>query len=588
MAVRAGRLVAVCAAAAAAVGCARGTRRAEGRGLLHLRSPEIKLHAAESRVDTVLGTVLVMPVAIDGAVPGDKTIPAKLDDGRTIEAKLYWVSVAPDGEPAGWLRGPGKWAATPATAGSRPSAAGSWVVMAELPMDGAGQGLTVAGQRVALNWLVDPAMIRVKEGEGPWRRPLGDGLPASLQRMIEPEAASPVRRWRYRLLTRGLEPERAGGERLTRLGDPVLEALAHQTEARWQVALAMLWVADAELAERVKRRLAATVDAGGGVVAPAWPADQPSLDALLTDVLSPRLEPSQKAERAAAWLEAESAGAAWVVDDAGLRDATTGQPVATCGVANLLERTTLAWAQMAGSAGAPELTTVEAFSLAQLPAAAPAEATGAAHPTPVEIHAGRWSASRMLALGRLAASPPGLRVDAMVGDWTMGAWLNGKPDESMAGDPAWAGAALVHKTAAEGPARWWVYLECRSPGMRPGDEDASSPRESVRLWLGPLGHPSGVLRATSSGVVVDEVAVDQGLGGELKGARISRDKGKWIAQIPIPARCIEQDGTLRMALERLDANGRRSAWPRPMLPWQTEPGRVAVDTGAWGDASAAK
>jgi hypothetical protein len=33
---------------------------------------------------------------------------------------------------------------------------------------------------------------------------------------------------------------------------------------------------------------------------------------------------------------------------------------------------------------------------------------------------------------------------------------------------------------------------------------------------------------------------------------------------------------------RVDGRGRRSAWPRPMLPWQDEPGRAALDTRAWG------
>ena len=69
---------------------------------------------------------------------------------------------------------------------------------------------------------------------------------------------------------------------------------------------------------------------------------------------------------------------------------------------------------------------------------------------------------------------------------------------------------------------------------------------------------------------------------------VSRQGGKWVANVPIPARCVEKDGTLRIAIERTDSRGRRTSWPRPMLPWDSEPGRVALDTKAWGGASAAK
>ena len=320
-------------------------------------------------------------------------------------------------------------------------------------------------------------------------------------------------------------------------------------------------------------------------MAPAWPTDQANLDALLADLLSQRLEPAQKAERAAAWLDAQPAGAAWVIDDAGLREADSGRSLATCGVANLLERTTLAWADAGGSTGSPELSTIDAFSLGQVAAAAPVQATP--RPAPVHVHAGKWSVERMLAPGRLPASPPGARADALLGDWTMGAWLGGTVDDSMEGEAAWAGAALVRKASGDGASTWWVYVECRSPGMKPGDEEPAGPRESVRVWLGPLGHPTAVLHASSSGVVVDEAAVDQGL-GSLRQARVSRGQGTWVAEVPIPERCIESDGTIRMAIERMDSRGRRSTWPRPMLPWQTEPGRIAVDLTAWGDASAAK
>jgi hypothetical protein len=434
----------------------------------------------------------------------------------------------------------------------------------------------VGGGRVALNWVADAGVVRLPSGETPWNPVMAGPLTEAQRTMLEPEASSPLRRWRYRLLTRGLAPETngAGSVALPRLGDPILEALARQTEGKWQAALSELWLSDPELAERVKHRLAAMVDFGSGVVAPAWATDGASLEALLMDLLNRRLDAGQKAERAAAWLEALPAGAAWVVDDAGLRDAGTGRPLSTCGVANLLDRTTLAWAST-GETASPELLTVQAFSAGVAAAHGRDERSGG--PTPVQVHVGRWVGTRMLALGSLPATPPGARIEGFLRDWTMAALLAGAPDDSMATPIDWEGAALLRREADGG---WWLYGEFRSAGMN-ADTDTGS--EVVRLWFGPSGRPTALIRANSAGVVVNDVGQ-----GPVREARVSREPGKWILRVPVPPGCIESDGTLRMAIERRDARGRRTTWPRPMLPWQTEPGRVAVDMNAWGDASAAK
>jgi hypothetical protein len=251
-------------------------------------------------------------------------------------------------------------------------------------------------------------------------------------------------------------------------------------------------------------------------------------------------------------------------------------------VANLLERTTLAWTVTAGASTQPELMTLGAYSVGHVTAAAPEQPTAA---TPVEVHAGRWSATRMLALTKMPASPPGLRADGLLGDWNMAAWLSGTPDGAMLGEAAWATAALIHHGVEDGG--WWVYVECRSPGMKAKSEGPATADETVRVWLGPSGLPLAVLKASSAGSSLDELGRDRGTEMSRR-ARVVREDGRWVAQLPIPGACIDRDGTVWMAVERVDSRGRRSVWPRPMLPWQTEPGRAAVDTTAWGDASAAR
>src|SRR5690606_19882026 len=108
------------------------------------------------------------------------------------------------------------------------------------------------------------------------------------------------------------------------------------------------------------------------------------------------------------------------------------------------------------------------------------------------------------------------------------------------------------------------------------------PQEHVRVWLGPFRRPFSVLRIGSDGAVVDEIASSAASEQRAGGVRVVREAGKWIVQAEVPAECIEADGSLRIGIERTDARGRRTAWPRPMLPWQSEPGRAAVGTNSWG------
>ena len=554
----------------------------------------------ENRIDVVLGRTLVLPVTVQGPVDVREQVAARLDDGRSPNAALYWLGVTPDQSITTWLEPAGRWTATPAGADRLPSGSGVWAIILEFPLDAVGQGVWINETRFALNWLPDPGSLSA--GTEAWPLPLGE-IPrsSSLLRLAAPELASPLRRWRYSLLMSGLRPDARPpaeldlSEPMPGLGmvfdDPVLEAVARQTEARWQIALGNLWLANPDLADRLKRRLVAAVDflgPGPAVLAPAWPTSQADLDALLSDLLNPRLSPAAHAERAAAWLDSQPPATAWVTDDAGLRDAQTGRPVSTCTVANLTERATLAWASRDTWPAAAGLTTVAARGTARISVVADESADAAPRAgeplrtTAFNLHAGEWETERAAMWMRLPARPPGLRFEPLFSDWTMVGWLTGEPDAGMVPAPEWAAAALLYRndTAAQDGTiglRWMLMVECRTA------QGASPENESIRVWLGPYGSPTAVLKATATGVVVDERAPDSGLRGDMNAASIAELPEKWVAQIPIPARAIEPDGTLRIGLERTDSRARRTAWPRPMLPWQSEPGRVAVDTTTWGD-----
>jgi hypothetical protein len=598
---RAGALLAL-AAALAGLGC-RGSARPADRPV---RASDGIVRPVESRIDTILGRMLVMPVSVQGALDPKRPVLVRLDDGRRPTANLYWISDGIAADAGGWLPAARAWAATPFDAARLPSPRGTWVLTVELPLDAVGQGLWLGEHHIAINWLPDPGSLL--GGDEVWSLPVGPIPPTSpLLRLAEPESRSPLGRWRYHLLLTGLRPDaRAPLEQdLTEpapgadvFPDPILEALARQAEARWQVALANLWLAEPELAHRLKRRLAAAVDFGNGFVAPAWPTDQAAMDALLSDLLNPRLPASQKADRARNWVESQPQAVAWVIDDSGLRDMQTGRPIATCGIANLTERDTLAWAAPAdgsASSGGANLSPVSSLGIVRLPVLVPAPeeppsrftAPTGPRPFAVSLHAGSWSAVQAIAHGAIPASPPGAQLGPLVGDWTLASWSLGTPGMEMTPRPEWAAAAILYRedapiaSAGDRPASTWViYVECR---LGPGQAVDPPPPESVRIWLGPLGSPRAVLRIGAGGSVVDERAYQEGDARELRRASVSTDPAgrRWTARVPIPARCIEPDGTLRLAFERLDARGQRSTWPRPQLPWQTEPGRAMIDTTTW-------
>jgi hypothetical protein len=593
------------AVAGALLGIAACASRPRPVALARPKPAKAAIQPLEPRVDAVLGRRLVMPVALRGAIQQHNQVAARLDDGRQVHAELVWLSILPDTAFTDWLEPAGRWSVTPAGADRLPPGEGVWAAALDLPIDAVGQGVWLNDSRIALNWLPDPGSLGA--GDEAWRLPVENaGAHPTLLQLAAPELASPLRRWRFHLLMAGLRPESRPPaeldlrEPIPGLGgvvfeDPILEALARQTEARWQVALGNLWLADAELADRLKRRLVAAVDFGDRILAPAWPTSQEDLDALLNDLLDPRVKPQYHAERALAWLEARPAAAAWVIDDAGLRDAQTGRPVAACGIANLTERATLAWASLDDWSGAANLTTVSALSAVRIPVVAPdaaflpgSEQTRAA--SRLTLNAGQWQAQRSVFWRQAPASPPGLRIDPLIGDWTMNAWIAGEPDATMLPPSDWATAALLYRAeiaaTQESSARsqWMLMVECRTGPMPSPDQ------ETLRIWAGPLGAPTIALKVTASGIILDERAPDQGLRGDFGTARIIRADAppKWTAHIPIPQRAIEGDGVLRLGIERRDSRGARSAWPRPMLPWQTEPGRLPINTSAWGDLQAAR
>ncbi|CAG1009247.1 hypothetical protein PHYC_03677 [Phycisphaerales bacterium] len=547
--------------------------------------------APSPRIDAVLGRRVVIPIT---AKPG-RPVSIALWEGGEVPATVHHVRMRTAGfgpgdqAPEPWLAWDVRWSSEQLREGETPGDVGLWVACFDPPIDGAGHDLIINGERIQTNWLPPPVTLaRAERGSqwDPWRptRPAAMPEAALDEARFAGECDSPITRWRWQLARNGLHPDSAD---TPRLDDPIAEELARQQEDRWRVALSRLWGENPELAGQLKQRLSAIVEFGPGMWAPAWGCDPGALDRLLADLLDPTLSPIRRGGIAERWLEEQESGVAWVMDDGGTLDSSRRQVLASVGIANLLDRATLSWLGWKDPGTSPDLQPLAAMSSRQFVAApAPDGAGGAGR---LSAHVGRWSGELGVLTRPLALTPPGLTLTPFFLDWSMNGWLT---QRTSAPPDSWATAALLHRPPEEPGApssaarskRWEVFVECK---LTAGVGDPA--REAVYVYTGPLGRPTSIVRVQMNGVV-DYPAVP-GLPEELAEiapppttTTVVRGADRWAFRVPLPPGSVERDGVVRLGLMRIDSLGRRSATPRPMLPWQSEPPRVAVDTTAWGGA----
>ncbi len=549
----------------------------------------------EPRVDAVGGSVLVAPVRIEGLAT-DRAPQARLDDGRLLPSGFWWVATpTEDADLGGWL------SRTPARrvlgfdepgAGVGP---GVWVATVELPLDGIGQGLWLGRSRVPMHWLPDPRLV-LREvaaasatSETPWAPPAEESVrtDAALRATASELASDPLRRWRHRLLVDGLapdeEPYRPGLLGLLEaegaLADPVMEATARQSEARWRVGLAWLWRADPALAQRLKRRLVGVVrfesadPDEAGVLAPAWTEDDAALDELRRALVDPDLSASRRIERVRAYLDAQPERVAWVIERHGPPGAGGG-PVVSVGLANLTSTGTLGWLSTDGLGQAPDLTPVGAHASVRLSLEPPGPSTWrpGVGPVVVSAHAGRWVRELAVSPGARPIAPPGLGMGPLERDWTMRAWRRGEAGLDASVAASWATGALLTREAAESGEAWTLYVECRW-----ASEPATPESDAVTLHVGPTGSGRWV-RVSADGSGVDDA-------GASVGVRVSRESDRWRAWVEVPSAWVPPEGRVLLGLTRLDARGVRTNWPERMLPWEREPARAMIDLTTWDPIS---
>lgn len=568
------------------------------------------------RMDAVFGRAVVFPIRpLRGKPPSEFEV--RLDDGRTIAGTVQWIRALPAepgvcGRPT-WLAAPPTLMAVEASAPEAGEGVGSWFARLDFPLSGAGQGFWIGPTRYEPNWLPDPRRLASKAGGlgRAWNSPLreeqrGDEL---LRSLVAPFENHPLMGWRYALCVEGIvpgeefDPPEPPGP-VTDLSalraevnaqgafEPLTEELGSFERARWQVALARLWQIDPSLSFPVREALVGAVDTPDGVL-PCWRANQRQLDDLLEVLLRPRMSDEQRIAHVRSWLQSFSSAIGWIIDDAGLFDALTGELRPTIGAVNLDVVPVLAWARPGDVGGPSDLGPLVPRQVRTLRGEiVPGHVAGGTQAGPgVEVQIGRWGGYLSSIGVVIPVAPPGFALGPLRAEWTLNAWesMDETSDATVWRDGATAAmlfrgrstdlgrrdARTVGPMVGDERERWMIYAEARTPA---GGWPAGRGSDRIDVWFGPFGSPTRAVGIFSDGRIVNLQTGQSAPGFDAEVIRLS---DRWVARMPVPEDVIEPDGLLRIGITRTDPCGFRSSWPRRLLPGQREPGRVAVQTNAW-------
>jgi len=565
------------------------------------------------RLDAIVSYPLVVSINVEDERDLRRGVTTRIDDGRSFISEPFWVGLTPYQSLPTWTRAIGRWEATPyeeirsTPKAQRPT--GSWFIRVPLPIDAVGQGLWFGQTRYELNWLPDPerALLEADTVEHTrdftqfWSMHLPEVALSdpSVISAVEQYRRDPFQNWRARLLTDGLDPNRTRArethgqssnatssielELATQSpGNDLLSAIARQQEARWQIILGRIWLIDPDTAKRVKLALIRTARFGDRIL-PLWNADNSDLSRLAHDLLSPYVDDDTRVLRAKAWLEIQPRAVAWVIDDQGTLEAGTNRFLPTLGVISLPSEPGNSLLRIDARLESPILETIPPDTQQQLQIPITPSDISALNPqistTRIDLRLARWTQSHDLIASRVPAGAPFVRIGPLLADWTMTSLLNNRPREHASIPPArvtngilWRAAPPSRKNPRSG---WRLFLECAAPNPGAGSD-------ALTIWIGPREYPTAAWRITpdalvetithNSTMLVPQPAVDTRL-----------LENRWVAQIDLPDIVFDQDGQLMLGIERTDAEGVHSAWPRRMIPGQREPGRLIITPDRFDD-----
>lgn len=565
------------------------------------------------RLDAIVSYPLVVSLQVKNENDLRRGVTTRIDDGRTFVSEPFWVGLTPYQSLPTWTRVAGRWDATPydqiRSTPIEQRSTGSWFIQVPLPIDAVGQGLWFGQDRYELNWLPDPERALLEAGSAQrsidfarfWSVHLDEttlrdpGVRDALQQYHR----DPFQNWRSRLLTDGLDPDRTRARethaQATNIADTIklelqtqtpavalLAAIARQQQARWQIILGRLWLIDPATANRMKLALIRTVRFEERTL-PLWNADNTDLSRLAHDLLSPFVDDDTRVLRAKAWLEKQPRAAAWVIDDQGTLEAGTGRFLATLGVISLPSEPGGSLVRIDAGLESPILETIPHNSLHALQVPIEPQDVSPLNPqintTRVNLRLARWSQTHDLIASRVPAGAPFARIGPLLADWTMPSLLNNRPLEHASISPDRVTNGILWRTAAPSrrnpSAGWRLFFECAAanPGQVP---------DALTIWIGPREYPTAAWRITPD-ALIQTITSNPALIIPQPSVETRLLEDRWVVQIDLPDIVFDQDGQLMLGVERTDADGVHSAWPRRMIPGQREPGRLIITPDHFDD-----
>lgn len=600
-----------------APGCGdSGARQSDSRGSLPaLGKSRVRSDAAPAVAFGRRGDrgPIVIPLRPTDAAIACGSVSIELSDAETVTAPLHFVAEVPSASPAvafgpaSWLGPHTTWRAYRPTERPR-DVAGLWVAAVALDEREPAR-IKVDGRTMIIRWTAE---------DEPHTSEQAAAVRPTVAAVLAGVMHSPLDRWRVRLA--GGRSILAAADPSDAIDDPVLDGLAHQIELQWDAALRHVDVADAVLGERLRRCLAGVCGIDGEPV-PIWTEPRERLESLRRELLAEGLTAKDAIEIANAHLAAPAPTGAVIRDDAAAVNLKSGSAYPSVLLVNLSSSPAAAWigrrAQIRGGGTPGEMLRLESFDASTLTFPSDLRVPDDTTQSPVrpgtissttsdkaladvvpgvlrfECGVGDWIGERV-AIGRIApVRPPGMTVGPMLSDWSQATFVRAitatSPDFPMpAIDAAHGVVGRLFRTADAG-AKWTLYLECASPAA------AAAERSTVALYLGPRSRETRIEVNVNDGSMREFRSGREASTGKATLMRSADYVAIWIA---IPADAIETakagrsgrpentEGLLRFGLTRTTfaPDGTplsRGTWPRPMLPWESEPSRIAVDLSTW-------
>ncbi len=493
--------------------------------------------------------------AVLGWRPSPAPIARLNAESPPLRTRLIPLVADPPTDPLSWLP-----PARDYVAGLKaPRPAGLWLVEVRLPADFEAAdtpAITLGGRSVRV---AAPTSFVPRSGTA-----LRADQRARLAALTAPAARTPEQRWRIALLAGRLD---APALLDPAPADPDAARFAQAVTARWSAALARLEGVDPEAAHRLVDRLTLLLATPESHTLPGWPIDPASDELLLRELLDPDAPASTLVQAAEAWWARKPAFRAWLVDDAGPLRAGRAARVA---VANLEtgDRSIAAWSDTAGQ----RITaTLEARTISVLTVPV---GSGEQPASTITLEAeGRAVGTVTTVAPPLVINAPGFTTPLFQPPLAL-ASLGSEQAQSVPVDHA-TRAILLREPGLD---RWMLHIETLHA---PSDDQSA---ETLSLWVGPMNDTVQVVRISRDG---STRLLRPTTNAEPPEVTVRRAHDRWTATILFHETWLaDEQGLARLAITRAAADGRTLAFPRPMWPHQSEPGRLLLDLSRWESPAA--